>query len=113
MTITNVPLPLYTLLMKDASGPIFLRPQGQNDLWVVVFTSLEYATDFAKRAKFDACVFQELATIEDVKRYITSPPNRSGKSPPPFVIVVDPIDMEAGSEFRLFTPEQFLQATAT
>jgi hypothetical protein len=110
VTVAKVPLPLHTLLMKDASGPIVLR-HGQGDLWVVVFTSLEYATDFAKRAKFDACVFQTLATIDDVKRYVTSRPNRSGKSPPPFLIVLDPIDMEAGSQFRLFKPEQFLQAT--
>lgn len=108
MTVTKVPLPVYTLLLKDSSGPVFLR-QG-NDLWLPIFTSLEYATNFVTCASLD-CVIHTLASGDDIKRFIVNPPSRSTKPSPAFLIVVDPVDPKAGTEFTVFRPEQFLGAT--
>jgi hypothetical protein len=105
--MTKVPLPLYTFLLKDSSGPVFLR-HGE-DLWLPLFTSLEFADLYARRTSLE-CVLRTLKTADDVKQYITTPPSQSPKPAPPFLIVLDPIDANPGTEFSLFRPEQFLGA---
>jgi hypothetical protein len=88
MTITKVSLPLYTFLLKDSSGAVFLR-HGE-DLWLPLFTSLENAALYAKRASLE-CTIHTLHTSDMVKRYIQSPPSRSPTANPEFLIAVDPV----------------------
>lgn len=85
----------------------FLR-HGE-DLWLPLFTSAENAELYAKRGSLK-CVVHALATRDDVKRYITNRPSRATTPAPTFLIVVDPIDANPGTEFPLFRPQQFLDA---
>jgi hypothetical protein len=104
MTTTKLPMPLYTYVIKGSAAAFFLKHGDQ--LWMPIFTSDEYAGDFAQRFGLD-CGLNTLRTGGEVQRHITRPVG-PGVTPPPFMVVIDPIDGNPGTDFTLLRPEQFL-----
>ena len=60
--MTKVPLPLYTFLLKNSSGAVFLR--HGDDLWMPLFTSAEFAELYATRNSLE-CVLCTLGTSDE------------------------------------------------
>lgn len=106
MTTTQLPLPLYTFLLKDNSGVVFLRTG--DDLLMPFFTSEENAILYKQRGKL-ACEIIHITQADHVKSYIDNPPSRSPNSEIDFKIVVDPIDPSVG-EYMVFERQQFLDS---
>jgi hypothetical protein len=98
-------LPLFTFMLKDGSGAVFLR--AGELLWLPLFTSSENALLHRQRGKLD-CILLELSRWEDVLAYVSDPPSRASRVPCDS-IVVDPIDPATG-DYTLFDRIAFLAA---
>jgi hypothetical protein len=106
MTTSIFTLPLYTFMLKDGSGAVFLR--AGPDLFLPIFTSIENALLYAERDGME-CLLVELATRDNVASYIESPPSRAPEKKVAFRLMVDPIDSDTG-EYLVYERRQILGA---
>lgn len=97
----HIPVPLYCLLVSvELNRALLLR--GPNVLFLPLFTSPEYATDFCKRLG-SSHDLGELSSAAEVKQFVGS----QLSSNLTFQILIDPI-APALEEFEAFPVEQFL-----
>ncbi|QGQ25612.1 hypothetical protein F1728_24295 [Gimesia benthica] len=106
MTTTQLPLPLYTFLLKDNSGAVFLR--AGEDFLMPFFTSEENAILYKQRGQLD-CNIIHITETDHVKSYIECPPSRLPVSARDFKIVIDPIGPSVG-EYMVLERQQLLDS---
>ncbi len=103
---TTLPLPVYTFVLKDKSGAVFLR--AGKDLFLPLFTSKENASLYQQRTSMD-CIIVTIETPEGLRVYIANPPSRGNATVAEFLIVVDPIDADTG-DYNVMERAQFLDS---
>jgi len=101
-----IPIPLFTYILKDGSGCVFL--QAGKDVFLPMFTSTEYAGLFRQR-EGQECLLVELKTKDDIRAFIEKPPSRSNAGTTDFRIMLDPIAPDTG-DFTVFNREDLLNA---
>jgi hypothetical protein len=105
--IADIPLPLFGCLLKDASGAVFL--QIGPDRFLPLFTSLENLVLYKDRIGID-CLPCVLHTPKAILSFVECPPSRSKTPDTNYRIAIDPISPEAGTEFFVFTRDEFIQS---
>lgn len=97
-------LPVYSLLLKDGTGVVFLR--HGSDLWLPLFTGRECVQTYLERSGIKECQIIELPTAERLRDFLRTPPSRAGHTKVDSV-VVDPID-PAARTVSLFNVEKLI-----
>ena len=96
--------PVHSLLLKDGSGVILLRHGPA--LWLPIFTDADALETYVERAEIRAYRRVDLATPENLARFLEDPPSRI--KPAQFdAVIVDPIAPEPGT-VSLFNPPDLI-----
>lgn len=103
MPTYSVPLPLYSGVLIQTGGTLFLRA-GPNLYFLPLFTSVEYADDFAKRAGFH-CRVAAIRKKGELIDFISNPPMSTGI--PSFHVIIDPVGPVI-EDFQAFPQKDFL-----
>jgi hypothetical protein len=101
--------------MNDLSGAAYLRKRYTGDVHAIrhalpLFTSVENASDYAKRSNDMKVHILELSTADDIISFVERPPHLPGMTPPrDFDVILDPIAPNIG-EFMGFVRDTFIAA---
>jgi hypothetical protein len=97
--------PMYSLLLKDGTGTVFLR--SGHHTFLPLFTDSDNVLSYGVRTGHPDCIVHELPDAESVNRFVVNPPSRSPTPCEVTHIVIDPYDNQP-RVLTVFTRASFL-----
>jgi hypothetical protein len=81
--------PMYSLLLKDGTGIMYLR--HDKEIWLPLFTDQAAVETYLERSDIKESIVQELPSPASLGAFLRNPPSRSGRNDVTWV-VIDPVD---------------------